>query len=91
MSSSGLWEASPTDKNPRSYGQIANKANGSGAVIVDKTVVLRLQERELNVVIVIVNKNWISIILYNAVLRVVQDCSKNVIEWTTNKVVNING
>lgn len=58
MSSSGRWEASLTDKNPRSYGPIANKADGSGTVIVDKTVVLRLYGRKSNDNIVIVNKNW---------------------------------
>lgn len=55
MSSSGLWEASLTDKNPCTYGSIANKANGSGAVIFDKTVVLRLYDRQANDNIVILN------------------------------------
>lgn len=39
-SSLGRRKAFRTDKNPRSYGRLANKENGSGTVIADKTVVL---------------------------------------------------
>lgn len=55
-----VWEESPTDKNPRSYGPIANKENGSETVIADKTVVLRIFEQKPKDNIAIVNKNWIS-------------------------------